>query len=701
MENYLPTWMSFYMAHLVKVCLSMRSMAAHTSIPDEFALIDYAAIIKRRWLWVLSTVLVLTSLTAAYTFTREPTYEATARVLLADSAAQAALDPSSQNPGFLTRELSNEISLAKSDRVERLVLEERAQLPTVSITAESAADVLIFRANAASDVGAADDANLWANAYVEVKRQEAVANITAATSSLQSRLEELRVERQELRAPLDELDRQLGFVTDPAEEATLQREYDRLADDLSYELQLVIGQAEATVASLNELEVQAELSAVGEARIIQVAAPPDGSSNSSPVLHLGLAGIAGLMLGVVLAMLMESRDRTIKSASDIHAITDLPVLAVIPKAARKTEGAIEVATLAEPDGALADGYHKLRSALEFISFDRNASSIMVTSAMASEGKTTTSSNLALALASVGMRTLLVDVDFRRGRIHKILGIDRTPGISDLVLRGAAPEQVSQRVFGADIKLWAVPTGSMPPNPASFVGTSRFLNTIDWLSGEADVVVLDAPPLLAVSEAHTLGKHVDVVVLTAMAGETTSDALSELIAELRQVGANIAGVVLIGVADADSHARYRDYSPINETAEHRAVTPDGPILDLADQARTAAAAAAAERSAPGPMTVPVPGPGRTSAMHPGGPNPSPARAPAPAPAPEARTNGARPTHPLQVPILPAESAPGAPNGRSASGPARGGSAHPSPTPRPPILGGPVAPLDWDSFPDNDH
>ncbi|MEM9891865.1 MAG: polysaccharide biosynthesis tyrosine autokinase [Actinomycetota bacterium] len=616
-------------------------MAAASTASDEFTLLDYAAIVRRRWLWAVVPVALLVALAALYTINQAPTYQATARVLLADSAAQRTLDPSSQNTGFLTRELSNEISLAKSDRVEELILNERGELPTVAITAESSADVLVFRATADTDNGAAADANLWANAYVQVKRDEAVANITAATDSLQTRLEQLRTERQELRAPLDSLDRRITLTEDPEEAAALQREYDRLADDLSYELQIVTGQAEATVASLNDLELQAELSAFGEARIIQVAAPPEQPSNATLGRNLPLAAIVGLMMGVALALLVDSRDRTIKSAADIQAMTDLPVLATIPKADRRRKTKIELATMVEPDGVFADGYHKLRSALEFISFDRNVSSIMVTSAAASEGKSTTSSNLALALSSVGKRTLLVDVDFRRGRVHKIFGFDRTPGITDFVLNDASPESISRHVASKDSRLWAVPTGSTPPNPASFVGTPRFLNTIDWLSGEADVAVFDAPPLLAVSEAHTLGKHVDVVVLTAMAGKTTSDDLGEVIAELRMVGANIAGVVLIGVSDADSYARYRDYYTRNrtdETSEHRAITLDEPVIDLRQPEP-------APRSASDGHAAPVPG--------------SAANAAYPSAPPATNGNGARPIHPTSVPVVEVTSAPAQP------------------------------------------
>ncbi|MEM8926085.1 MAG: polysaccharide biosynthesis tyrosine autokinase [Actinomycetota bacterium] len=532
-------------------------MATPTAAADELTLLDYGAILRRRALWVVLPTALLVAAAAAYTVNAPASYEAVARVLLADSAAQRALDPGSQNTSFLTREMSNEISLASSDAVESLVTEELGDLPEVSISAESAADVLVFRASADTADNAALNANTWAEQYVVVKQNEAVATITAATTKLQSRLETLRAERQQLRQPLDALDARIASATSPEIAASLQREYDRLAADLSYELQLVTGQAEATVASLNELELQAELSAVGEARIIQVAAPPETPSNAPLSRNIPLAAVVGLMLGAALAILIDARDNAIKSPADIAAMTDLPLLATIPKAKRVRKQPVELASLQDPEGIVADGYHKLRSALEFLSFDKNIASIMVTSANASEGKSTTAANLSSTLASVGKRTLLVDVDFRRARVHDIFGIDQRPGLSDYVLAGAAPDAIAQRI-GTEGTLWVVPTGSTPPNPASFVGTPGFLNTIDWLAHEADIAVFDAPPLLAVSEAHTLGKHVDAVILTAMVGETTRPELLKMITELRQSGANAIGVVLIGVAEGDSYARHRSY-----------------------------------------------------------------------------------------------------------------------------------------------
>jgi capsular exopolysaccharide synthesis family protein len=534
-------------------------VASITETREEYGLLDYWVIARKRWPWILLPVVLLLGASTYYTISQPDRFEATASVLLAPTVSQEVLTSNSQNAGFLTRTLSNEISLAQSDVVESLIIEELRILPNVSISPEPDADVLIFVAAAGDPDDAALHANTWADMYVQVKQDQAVANITASTTSLQQRLEELRLERQRLRSPLDDLDARIGRSASPEVASSLQRDYDRLADDLRYELELVTAQAEAVVGNLTDLQLQAQLSAIGEARIIQSAAPPAQRSNAPLSRNLALGLVLGLMVGFGLALLAETRDKTIKSSSDVQDVTDVPVLASIPLAGRKAQTDLALAAHRDPEGAYADGYHKVRSSIEFASFENKIKSVLVTSPSASEGKSTTSSNLALALSSVGKKTVLVDVDFRRARVHDIYKIQQSPGLSDYVLHGAKLSSVAYSVTEPGLKdLLVVPTGSVPPNPAAFVGTSGFLETVDWMESQADMVVLDAPPLLAVSDAHTLGKHVDAVVLTCLAGRTTKPELVEVLTVLRQTGANVIGIVLIGVEETDSYGKQYYY-----------------------------------------------------------------------------------------------------------------------------------------------
>ncbi len=268
----------------------------------EYSLFDYLTILRRRWLWSLIPVVLLVAAAYLYSTTRADRYVASANVLLADSAAQRTLDPSSGNTGSL----SNEISLARSDAVEQLVVEELGDLPDIAISSVSQADVLTFTAESDDPDRAALVANIWAESYVEVKRDEVVASIATAIERLQSRLEEIRTERQNLRQPLDDLQAEITDAT-PEDAPALQAQYDRLADDLSYELDLLTAQSQATLASLANLELQAELSTLGTARIVQVANPPQERRNPPLSRDLALGATVGLLAGFGLALLADTR----------------------------------------------------------------------------------------------------------------------------------------------------------------------------------------------------------------------------------------------------------------------------------------------------------------------------------------------------------------------------------------------------------
>ncbi len=531
---------------------------------DELQLADYARILRRRWHWVAGATAAVTVVALLVTVVQRDAYEATARVSLGNSAAQDAIqDPLFSNARTADRELSNEVNVAHSDAV-RLDVETRLGLePDIDISADDESDSLRFRATAAEASDAAVHANTWAEVYVEFKRQEAAASISEAIAVFETDLTELRAERTRLRGPIDDLQDRL-LNAPPEQQPLLQVELDRVTAATAADFELIDAKVQGLAGNITQLELNRRLASTGTARVVQAAAPPLAPTNGSLARNLVLALFVGAMAGVAAAILVESLDRTIKDTEDV-ADFGIPVLGVIPDPGRTIpEDELPLATMRHVGTPVAEGYQKVRTALEFALLGRSITSLLITSPNQSEGKTTLSVNLAWAMSAVDHRVALVDVDFRRPRIHEVFDCPVQPGLSDRLLSETPLHHLAFRVDAkGNSNLIVIPTGTTPPSPADFVATPGFSGLIGELSEQADLVVLDAPPVLPVSDAPSIGRQVDAVVVAVKVGSTSRDQLADTLADLRGVGADVIGLCLVGHPGSSLYERYGPDAPPTE------------------------------------------------------------------------------------------------------------------------------------------
>ncbi len=548
---------------------------------EEHSLVDIMAIARRRWIWVAAPIVLLVVLAWLFAGRQTLRYEATARVVLSEDASTRALDPGSQNPGYLQREIENQIALAYGNEVEALVVAELGELPELAVSHNPESDILLFRAQSSTAEDAAAAANAWAEIFVTVRLDRDMANIAGAMEGLESRLQTLEAEREAIRAPLDSLRRQIQAATDQADTIRLQQNYDLLSDDLRYELDLNSSEAQSTVDDITRLRLQSELAAAEQNRIAEPAQVPDGPANTPLSRILVIAVLAGTVVGLGLAVLIDAQDKSIRTSADLQDLTDLPLLATVPKAKRSQRPAIGLAAAEDPKGILADSFHQIRSALEFEIHHKPLGSVMVTSPAPGDGRSTVASNLALALGSVGAQTALVDSDYRAGSLHRTFNIRQEPGLSDLVRREIEASRVARYVSGDGSEdVVVLPSGTVPANPAAFVASPRFLSTLNWMSTQVDIVVIDSPPVLGVPETHTLGREVDGVILVVRTKRTTEDELRDAIAVLDQVQARVVGVVLLGVPKP--RRTLRQYL----RARRQAAQNLPPVLNVSEGPRTA-------------------------------------------------------------------------------------------------------------------
>ncbi len=210
-------------------------------------------------------------------------------------------------------------------------------------------------------------------------------------------------------------------------------------------------------------------------------------------------------------------------------------------------------TLTSPRSPAAEAYRTLRTNLQFSSLDRSVRLVLVTSAGPGEGKSTTLANLAVASAEAGLRVIAADTDLRRPRLHELFGLPQAPGFSNTVLQDpAAPLPLQDSVVPG---LRVLTSGSLPPNPSELLSSQRGARVIAALAEQADLVLLDSPPVGPVADAAVLATRCDGVLLVLSAGKTSRDAAKRARAQLDRVGARILGVVLNNVRLDPSLARY--------------------------------------------------------------------------------------------------------------------------------------------------
>lgn len=281
-------------------------------------------------------------------------------------------------------------------------------------------------------------------------------------------------------------------------------------------------------------------------RVVEKAETPRGPVSPNRVRNYQVALILGLLVGVGLALGFEHLDNTFKSPEDVKEHLQVPFLGMVPDVEAKTasgaaRGPNASQVLRSPNSAVADAYRVLRTNLIFSSAEATGRVLVVSSASPGEGKTTTLANLAAALAQNGAKVLAVDGDLRRPTLNQHFGLQKTPGLSDLIVGKAAASQAIQstRIDGLQL----IPCGYLPPNPAELLGSPMMKQVMEALRAHYDWVLVDAPPLLAMADAAVLASLAEGVVMVIAAEQATKPAVVRAIEQVRSVGGKITGVVL--------------------------------------------------------------------------------------------------------------------------------------------------------------
>ncbi|GAA4807481.1 polysaccharide biosynthesis tyrosine autokinase [Actinomycetospora chlora] len=322
-------------------------------------------------------------------------------------------------------------------------------------------------------------------------------------------------------------------------------------------------------------------------------AQPDATPVSPrPVLDVVVGLLAGLLVGAAVAVARAAMDTTVTSAAALAELAGVPDLGQVeldPQA-----GARPLAVAERPASSASEAYRKLRSNLGFVTVDREdgAAVVMITSAVPGEGKSTTAANVALSLADLGARVLLLEADLRRPVLATVFGLEPAVGLTTVLGTGTPVGQVVQRAGRLDV----VVAGPVPPNPSELLESRRLGATLDELRARYDWVIVDSAPLLPVTDGAVLSHRCDAVVLLARHGATSTGSVRQAVATLATAGAHLVGTVVTQVprSGGDGYGSYYGSyrSPTGTggggTGGHRAPapTPAGRIVPLAPRAATA-------------------------------------------------------------------------------------------------------------------
>ncbi|MET4639849.1 polysaccharide biosynthesis tyrosine autokinase [Mycetocola sp. 2940] len=256
-------------------------------------------------------------------------------------------------------------------------------------------------------------------------------------------------------------------------------------------------------------------------------------------LYLVFGAAAGMLLGFGIVVLRETLETRIRNESDLKQVTDVAVLGGIAFDPHAKNAPLTVH--ADPQSRRAESFRTLRTNLSFLEVGRAERSFVITSSIQSEGKSTTSANLAIALADAGSRVLLVDADLRRPAVADYMGLEGIVGLTDVLIGRAELRDVMQPWGMAG--LFVLPAGHVPPNPSELLGSARMAQLIDEFNDRFDVVIFDSPPLLPVTDAAILAKKVGGTIMVVAAGRTHKNQLRGALLALANVGAPVSGVVL--------------------------------------------------------------------------------------------------------------------------------------------------------------
>lgn len=313
-------------------------------------------------------------------------------------------------------------------------------------------------------------------------------------------------------------------------------------------------------------------------RVTAPAIPPDNPVSPRRLTTVMAALFLSTLFGMGLALFLEYLDDTIKSTEEIENYLQLPALAAIPtidslprrklllvgnneRTEEDDPSKSELLIHADPRSSLAEAYRQLRTSILLSTAGHPPKSLLITSSLPSEGKTTTATNTAISLAQTGAKVLIIDADMRRPRLHSLFNIPNGDGLSTLLSSQLKEEDVLKTIkMDEGTRLHMLTSGPIPPNPAELIGSAQMANLVKILNKHFTHVVIDSPPITSFTDGVLIASMVDGVILVVHSGKSSRQVVRRSKQSLMDVGAKIVGVVLnnVNLRSQDNYYYYQSY-----------------------------------------------------------------------------------------------------------------------------------------------
>jgi capsular exopolysaccharide synthesis family protein len=508
-----------------------------TQFDTEPAFRAYLQILWYRKWWFGSITVLGLAASLVFSLTAHKQYSATAQLLVQPSVYASGLG-SARQPVTQT-DVQTELQLVTSAPVEQAVRARLNSTPAVSASQVGETNVMAITATSRVASQASLVANLYATAFVQYRQAVASRSLTSAEAQLRSQISSIGQQVSSLR----------GNTSSPEASALLNQD-----------------------AVLKEQLAQMQVSGVldtGDVVLVTPAQTPVSPSSPKPAQDALLGLAAGLALGLAAAFLCDSVDDRLKSKEATEHAGGAPVLAMTPMVTSWPRQKPLVVSVTEPTSPSAESYRSLRTALQFVRQEQQLRSLLLTSPGVGEGKTATLANLGAVFAQAGERVVLVSCDLRRPRIGEFFDLDEHVGLTSVLAGERTLDETLLPVPGLD-RLSVLPAGPVPPNPAELLNSGPARDIFTQLRRRYDLVLIDSPPVLPVTDAAILSRHADATLMLVAAGQTRRADLHRAVEKLDQAGATIFGMVLNKVTKQTGRYGYTySYKPYG--AEEHAVT----------------------------------------------------------------------------------------------------------------------------------